>query len=95
MKKNRLALLPFFAALLLVGCGEDSSSDPVSVSKDVPADGSSVESIFDLGKCTSDRDGDVIYVEDDEIDYRCVEKKWEKIEKSSSDSKSKSSSSSS
>ena len=95
MKKNRLALLPFFAALILVGCGEDSSSDPVSVSKDVPADGSSVESIFDLGKCTSDRDGDVIYVEDDEIDYRCVEKKWEKIEKSSSDSKSKSSSSSS
>lgn len=95
MKKNRLALLPFFSVLLLAGCGDDSSSDPVSGSKNVPKDGSSVETIFDLGKCTSDRDGDVIFVEEEELDYRCNNKKWEKVEESvSSDSKDKKSSSS-
>lgn len=94
MKKNRLALLPFISALLLVGCGEDSPSEPSSVSNNVPADGSSVESIFDLGKCTSDRDGTVIFVEDEEIDYHCLDKKWEKVEKLSSSSDEKTSSSS-
>ena len=58
MKKYKLALIPLFSVMALLGCGDDSSSDPVSTSKGFPEDGSSVESIYDLGSCTSDREGD-------------------------------------
>ena len=96
MKKYKLALIPLFSVMALLGCGDDSSSDPVSTSKGFPEDGSSVESIYDLGSCTSDREGDIIFVEDEEHNFLCHKKKWEDIgepESSDSDDDEKSSSS--
>ena len=74
MKKYKLALIPLFSVMALLGCGDDSSSDPVSTSKGFPEDGSSVESIYDLGSCTSDREGDIIFVEEEEHNFLCHKK---------------------
>ena len=95
MKKNKLALLPLFSALVLVGCGDDSASNSGAGSK-TAEDGSSVETIYDLGACTLDREGDVVLVEDEGLEYLCHKKKWEDVgEPESSDSADEAKSSSS
>ena len=57
-------------ALLLVACGDDSSSK----SDDVPL--REVPSIYDLGSCTDDREGDTVLVLDQGIDYLCESNDW-------------------
>lgn len=95
MKKNLYALLPITLVMLLGGCSGDDSSDSFVKSDSYPADGSSVESIYDLGSCNSDRDGDIIFVEDEEHNFLCHKEKWEDIgEPESSDSDDEKSSSS-
>ena len=94
MKKNLSVSALFCSALIFSACGSESTSEPKNDESLVPENGSSVESIYDLGKCTSDREGDVIYVEDDEMYYKCQKKEWKETEKpESSSSKEKSSSS--
>lgn len=72
------------AALLFVACGDDSSTGSNTENKDSYA--TKVESIYDLGKCSSDRKGDVVYVEDEDSDYLCVNDDWKNIGKSESSS---------
>ena len=92
MKKNLYALLPISLAMLLGGCSGDDSSDSFVKSDSYPADGSSVESIYDLGSCNSDRDGDIIFVEDEEHNFLCHKEKWEDIGEPESSSSKKGSS---
>ena len=91
--KNFRSVIPFIGMTLILGaCGDESSFEPQADDKAFPQDGSTVESIYDLGKCTSDREGDVLFVKEDEIYYKCEEKSWQKTEEpESSASKDKSS----
>lgn len=96
---NKFSLLTLSAAtvFLLISCGEDSTSDASDTVGGVPENGSSVETIYDLGKCIPDREGDVIFVEEDSLDYLCKKGTWEElvsaVTKKSSSSKGKSSAS--
>lgn len=72
------------AALLFIACGDDSSTGAENGDKNSYA--TEVESIYDLGKCSSDREGDVVFVEDEDSDYKCDNGKWKDIGKSESSS---------
>ncbi|SHK32053.1 major paralogous domain-containing protein [Fibrobacter sp. UWT2] len=97
-KKSLLAL--GFASLMFVACGDESSSDLTSSNpSDDKGDSSTswveaVESIYDLGKCDSKRDGHVVFVEDDDVYYVCENSKWHETEEPSSSSQKVESSSS-
>ena len=94
MKKFRSVIALMGMALVLNACGDSSSSEPQNEEKELPQDGSTVETIYDLGKCTSDREGDVIFVEEDDAYYKCKKKDWRITEEPASpSSKGKSSSS--
>lgn len=57
---------------LLVSCSdEDDSVSFKNTSKE-----KEVESIYELGKCTDDRKGEVIFVENKDEDYICFSGKW-------------------
>lgn len=77
-------------ALSLSSCGEDSgtSTDPQT------SENPSVETIYDLGKCDDKREGEIVFVEEKDANYKCKNKDWENIgapESSSSNQKSSSS----
>ena len=94
MKKYHSVMALMGMALVLNACGASSSSEPQNEEKELPQDGSTVETIYDLGKCSSDREGDVVFVEEDEAYYKCKKKGWKITEEpASSSSKGKSSSS--
>ena len=57
-------------ALLFVACGDDSSSKSDDSILRV------VSSIYDLGSCTADREGDTVFVSDKKIDYLCAGTNW-------------------
>ena len=96
---SRLAVIS--AVAILCSCGDSSTG-----AKD-DGDKSSKESVKNassLGKCTADRAGEVIYVEDEKSEYICVSNEWkntgatensegDESDTSSSPSKNKSSSS--
>lgn len=91
MKKERIGFLGLSAmALLLASCGDDSSNTFISD----PSDNSSVETIYDLGKCNDKREGEVVFVEKENANYKCVGSDWENIGKPESSSDEKKSSSS-
>ena len=91
MKKERISFLGLSAmAMLLASCGDDSSNTFISD----PSDNSSVETIYDLGKCNDKREGEVVFVEKENANYKCVRSDWENIGKPESSSDEKKSSSS-
>ncbi|MBP5439512.1 MAG: hypothetical protein J6Y14_01190 [Fibrobacter sp.] len=55
--------------IALVACGGDSKSSS-------PESSRNVSTIYDLGACTKDRDGDTLFVKDKSIDYLCVGGNW-------------------
>lgn len=75
-KKRILQALIISSTLYYVACGEDSTSTKPETSS-VPGDGSSVETIYDLGKCTTERIGDIIFVKENGVNYECTQKDWE------------------
>ena len=73
MKKTFSPLLisAFFSAILIIGCGDDSSEKvtPKKVVTEVP-------SIFELGACTDTNEGDTVYVKDKHSDFLCLDHEW-------------------
>jgi len=68
----RKILTGCFLTALLVSCSdEDDSVSFKNSSKE-----KEVESIYELGKCTDDRKGEVIFVENKDEDYICFSGKW-------------------
>ncbi|MDY5030200.1 fibrobacter succinogenes major paralogous domain-containing protein [Hallerella succinigenes] len=61
------------AVLVLAACGGDSGSKS-SGAEDVPV--REVSTIYDLGACTPDREGDTVYVTAQSIDYLCSGNNW-------------------
>lgn len=64
--------------LLLAACG-DSGSDA-----DAPNKVEVVSSIYSLGDCTSEFDGDTVFVKDEKADYVCLSGKWVNIDSTDS-----------
>ena len=93
--KKQFPLLPLVAAAFFSLCAcSDDSSDSIAVAES-GSDDSSVGSIYDLGKCTTEREGDIVFVEDEGHNFLCHKKDWKDIgEPESSDSDDKKSSSS-
>ncbi|WP_295036710.1 fibrobacter succinogenes major paralogous domain-containing protein [uncultured Fibrobacter sp.] len=58
---------------ILTACGGDSGSKS-SGAEDVPV--REVSTIYDLGACTPDREGDTVYVTAQSIDYLCSGNNW-------------------
>ncbi len=58
---------------ILFACGGDSGSKS-SGAEDVPV--REVSTIYDLGACTPDREGDTVYVTAQSIDYLCSGNNW-------------------
>ena len=58
---------------ILTACGDDSGSKS-SGAEDVPI--REVSTIYDLGACTPDREGDTVYVTAQSIDYLCSGNNW-------------------
>ena len=62
-------------AFALFAC-DGSDGDETSISKSKNAESNQVESIYELGKCTEDRKGEVVFVTDEDLEYVCFSKKW-------------------
>lgn len=69
---STLGCVAISSLLLLAACG-DSGSKP-SGAEDVPV--REVSTIYDLGACTPDREGDTVYVTAQSIDYLCSGNNW-------------------
>ena len=84
--KKQFPLLPLVAAAVFSLCAcSDDSSDSIAVAES--GDDSSVESIYDLGKCSTEREGDIVFVEDEGHNFLCHKNDWKDIgEPESSDS---------
>lgn len=63
------AIIFAMANIALVACGGDSKSSS-------PESSRNVSTIYNLGACTKDRDGDTLFVKDKSIDYLCVGGNW-------------------
>ncbi|MCL4100704.1 FISUMP domain-containing protein [Fibrobacter sp. HC4] len=88
MNKIKLSVLAasVCTSLFLGACGEDSSTGLNSGDK-VTSE-TSVETIYDLGKCSSERKGEIIFVEENDSDYLCDGNNWKNLgTPESSDSK--------
>lgn len=82
--KQSIAVLSF--TLFLAACGGDSSSgakgpDPAEGADD----GREVATLVDMGRCTSEREGDTVYVAEKLTDYLCQNKTWVDLSEVSSD----------
>ena len=70
-QKFTRTILPGSIVFLLAACGGDSSSGNDDTQKvDV------VPSIYNLGDCTDEKDGDTVFVKDEKADYVCLSGKW-------------------
>ena len=70
---STLGCVAISSLLLLAACGGDSGSKS-SGAEDVPV--REVSTIYDLGACTPEREGDTVYVTAQSIDYLCSGNNW-------------------
>ena len=91
MKKAIPALLfaAMMAAAFLAACSDDDSSDEILPRKVI----TEVNSIYELGKCGDENEGDTVYAKEQDAEYYCHEESWTPVPKSDSLSSAKSSSS--
>lgn len=79
----------YFAAafsLLLAACGGDSGSGAKgSEPAEGVNDGREVATLVDMGRCTSEREGDTVYVAEKLTDYLCKNNSWVDLSEVSSD----------
>ena len=71
---DAMKLATIFAVVgSLVACGDDSDSPSNAADKD---DGREVAAVIDMGRCTSEREGDTVYVAEKMKDYICRNRTW-------------------
>ena len=70
---STLGCVAISSLLLLAACGGDGGSKS-SGAEDVPV--REVSTIYDLGACTPEREGDTVYVTAQSIDYLCSNNNW-------------------
>lgn len=81
--KSSILIASICSSLFLAACGGDSSTGS-NENSDVSS--SKVETIYDLGKCSTDRKGDILFVEDEDAEYLCDGSNWKKLGTPSSSS---------
>lgn len=82
--KQSIAVLSF--SLLFAACGGDSSSGAKgSEPAEGADDGREVATLVDMGRCTSEREGDTVYVAEKLTDYLCKNNSWVDLSEVSSD----------
>lgn len=73
-------------AILLAACGGDSGSGAKdSEPAEGANDGREVATLVDMGRCTSEREGDTVYVAEKLTDYLCKNNSWVDLSEVSSD----------
>lgn len=73
--KQSIAVLSF--TLFLAACGGDSGSGAKGPdSAEGADDGREVATLVDMGRCTSEREGDTVYVAEKLTDYLCKNNSW-------------------
>ncbi|WP_290731735.1 fibrobacter succinogenes major paralogous domain-containing protein [Fibrobacter sp. UBA3629] len=83
--KSFQGLVTLFA-ILLAACGGDSGSGAKAPEPAEGAnDGREVATLVDMGRCTSEREGDTVYVAEKLTDYLCQNKTWVDLSEVSSD----------
>lgn len=70
--KNAEVILATLFTLLLVACGGDSGNS----TEVADGDGREVATLLDMGRCTSEREGDTVYVAEKLTDYLCHNRTW-------------------
>ena len=78
------ACVAIFFAILHVACGDDSNN----TSKPSNDDGREVATLVDMGRCTSEREGDTVYVAEKLTDYLCQNKSWVDLSENATNSSS-------
>lgn len=74
IKQKANAVIVFMAfALSFSACGGDSSSSSNEFDEN---DGREVATVVDMGRCTSEREGDTVYVAEKMKDYLCKNRSW-------------------
>ena len=82
--KQSIAVLSF--TLLLAACGGDSGSGAKgSEPAEGVDDGREVATLVEMGRCTSEREGDTVYVAEKLTDYLCKNNSWVDLSEVSSD----------
>ena len=66
---STLGCVAISSLLLLAACGDSGSGSDDKLAREVG-------SIFELGPCTADREGDTVFVKDKKIDYLCTDEDW-------------------
>jgi uncharacterized protein (TIGR02145 family) len=69
---------------ILAACGDDSGSGAGNPREKVEV----VSSIYNLGDCTDDMEGDTVFVKDKKTDYVCQDGEWNPVEDNESQSSS-------
>ena len=69
---------------ILAGCGDDSGSGANNPREKVEV----VSSIYNLGDCTDEMEGDTVFVKDKKTDYVCQDREWNSVEDAESQSSS-------
>ena len=87
---NHVVAIGVIFTLLLAACGDDNGNTSKASSND---DGREVATIVDMGRCTSEREGDTVYVAEKLTDYLCKNKSWVDLSEISDGNNSQSSSS--
>ncbi len=78
------------AVMFLVACSDDSSDE--TLPREIIT---KVNSIYELGKCGDQNEGDTVYAQKEDADYYCHNENWIPVNESSSSAKSSSSKASS
>lgn len=89
---NNAISLALFAVVMSIfaACGGDSDSPSQVAEKD---DGREVATVVDMGRCSSEREGDTVYVAEKMKDYLCRNRTWVDLSEISDNESSRSSSS--
>ncbi len=75
----------FSSCALLFACGDDANNSSKPSSND---DGREVATLVDMGRCTSEREGDTVYVAEKLTDYLCKNKSWVDLSENTTNSSS-------
>ena len=84
------AIVFAMATFFFAACGGDSDSPSKVADND---DGREVATVVDMGRCTSEREGDTVYVAEKMKDYLCKNRAWVDLSEISDSESSRSSSS--
>ena len=71
------------AVMFLVACSDDSSDE--TLPREIIT---KVNSIYELGKCGDQNEGDTVYAQKEDADYYCHNENWIPVNESSSSAKS-------